>query len=206
MNSSQTHPKILIRVASVISIVFHPVFVFFYLFTSLILFTSLFPEIKYYHHIGLILLFLAVNSIILPIILIIIINKNLLLAKKTDRTAPLLIMIVLYAFILFFFYKTGLPGIFTRFIYSIILCLLLLLFFNRFLKISLHAAAMGAALGLLVQLYYYFPSEIFFLLFSVFIISGITGAARLISEAHNPKELFLGYGLGFISSVLTFWI
>jgi hypothetical protein len=199
MKSADINSKALTRIATVISAVFHPVFILFYLFLSLTFFTRLFPEIKYSGHLWIILMYIAFNSIILPMVLIFIIERNVLLEGKSERKTPLLIMVVLYLFILFFFYKTGLPFIFSRFVGSIIVGLVVLIILNRFIKISFHTAAFGAVIGLFIQLYYYYPGEIFFILFTTLIISGLVGTARIICQAHSSKEIYWGYVLGLVA-------
>ena len=92
------------------------------------------------------------------------------------------------------------PSIIKLYVMSIAFTILILLLSLRYIKISIHMCALGSLLALLFM---YYKDQIGFspyLIPAWFIISGIVGTSRLILESHQPKEIYLGFLLGFIST------
>ncbi|MES2588671.1 MAG: hypothetical protein V4622_06800 [Bacteroidota bacterium] len=82
-------------------------------------------------------------------------------------------------------------------------------FINKYTKISLHGIGAGMLVGFLMS-YFYFQVEYSFeiIILSV-IVSGLIMSARVILNKHSLKQVFYGFGLGFIcvfSSVILFTV
>lgn len=77
---------------------------------------------------------------------------------------------------------------------------------NLFKKISLHAMAAGSLLGLLLNISPYSLFDLQWLIIIALILGGIIGTARLILEAHENDEIWIGYLVGFIAQFAAFRI
>lgn len=78
-------------------------------------------------------------------------------------------------------------------------------FMNRSFKVSLHGVGMGALAGFVLM--YFLGMEIYSLpvLLLIFISGGIVLSTRIFLNAHNLKEVTIGYGLGFLTQVICIY-
>jgi hypothetical protein len=77
-------------------------------------------------------------------------------------------------------------------------------FINIFQKISLHAIGAGCFFGLALVLVRFSDYNLMLLLIASVLIGGMVGSARLILNAHEPKDIFMGYFVGFAGQFLAF--
>jgi membrane-associated phospholipid phosphatase len=72
-------------------------------------------------------------------------------------------------------------------------------------KISAHMIGIGGITGLIAYLIYYLHVNLEIYLIVIVLVSGLTGTARLILNAHHPSEIYSGFLMGFaIISVVMF--
>lgn len=79
-------------------------------------------------------------------------------------------------------------------------------FSNIFTKISIHSIGAGSMLGLVLAIlrYSYYDLRILFVV--CIILAGIIGTSRLILNAHDAKQVYLGYLAGFSGQFVAFSI
>lgn len=75
---------------------------------------------------------------------------------------------------------------------------------NNFTKVSLHTIAAGNLLGLMLPLIRISPYDLRLLLPAVILLAGLIGSARLALKAHEPREVYFGYFIGFTGQFLAF--
>jgi len=75
---------------------------------------------------------------------------------------------------------------------------------NIFQKVSLHAIGAGCFLGLTMVLVRFSDFNLTLLLIAAILIGGMVGSARLILKAHEPKDIFSGYLVGFSGQFIAF--
>ena len=78
-------------------------------------------------------------------------------------------------------------------------------FVNIFRKISLHAMGAGAMAGLVLSLIRIADFDLRLVFMIVLLLGGIIGTARLLLKAHEPREIWWGYGAGFIGQFIA-WV
>lgn len=124
-----------------------------------------------------------------------------------ERRFPILFMIVLFYLLGNFILKIPALRDLGFLFYGTSLSLVgIYLLFNLKLKSSLHLVSMGNAIGFFIivsNLYYISLLPVIMILF---LLSGLLASSRLHLQAHTPKELFLGFSLGFVSQVVVFSI
>ena len=74
---------------------------------------------------------------------------------------------------------------------------LLYIFFSFRLKTSIHLLSLGISTGFFIVLNFIHSHNFTFAVILNIIIAGIVGTARLHLKAHMPREVYLGYFLGF---------
>ena len=123
-----------------------------------------------------------------------------------ERRLPILMMLVLF-YVLgdilantptlrdlgFLFYGTSL-GLFTTY----------LLFALR-LKSSLHLLSMGSAIGFFLVMINMYSMSLLPVIMVLILLSGLVASSRLHLQAHSSKELLIGFSIGVLSQLVTFW-
>lgn len=79
-------------------------------------------------------------------------------------------------------------------------------FINIFSKVSLHAIGAGSLIGLLLALMNYSTYDLRPALIALILLAGLIGTARLLLNAHTPRQIFIGYFIGFTGQFVAFTI
>ncbi len=73
-----------------------------------------------------------------------------------------------------------------------------------FMKISAHAIGVGGLLAIVLSAINLSVRDLSFVLMATILIAGIVGTCRLLVDAHEPREVYAGYMVGFICMALVF--
>ncbi len=124
-----------------------------------------------------------------------------------ERKIPMFIMMCVFLFLGKFFNKFDLFNELSYLFFGTLIGLMIV-YFTFFLKIktSLHLLSMGSALGFFIILQLIYNISILPLILIFTILSGVLATARLDLKAHTPKEVYLGFFLGFSCQLLTYYI
>jgi hypothetical protein len=85
-----------------------------------------------------------------------------------------------------------------------LLCIYLL--FSIRLKSSLHLVSMGSSVGFFLIISNLYSLNLIPIIMVLILLSGLLASSRLNLKAHTPKELFLGFTLGFLGQIVVFSI
>ncbi len=187
-----------------ISVLFHPIFYFTYVFVALLFYSDEFLPYKHTYNLYLIVGYSVLNTIVIPLLLVYFINKDFQLREVKDRQRPIIIVGAMYLVVYFFFQRFLFPPILMKYLLGISIGLFFTVLMNRYLKISLHTTGIGAVLMLFFALCIHDSGQYFYYLLAVIIISGLVGSARLQLGEHSVKEVVLGYLLGVVSVGMLF--
>lgn len=69
---------------------------------------------------------------------------------------------------------------------------------NIFMKVSMHTAAAGGAIGIVIVLMMIGNYNLLIPLLLTVLVGGIIGTARMVLQAHKPGEVWLGYLIGIL--------
>ena len=75
---------------------------------------------------------------------------------------------------------------------------------NIFVKVSMHTAAAGGAIGIIIVLMMIGNFNLLIPLLITLLIGGIIGTARMVLHAHKPGEIWLGYFIGILVQLAAF--
>ena len=148
---------------------------------------------------------------LIPIISIfLLLNMGLIssihLSKIEDRKRPLVVLIMMYMTLII---KVLNPASFYELYYffiGIVIALsLVYLFLFMKKKISLHLLAMGGLVGFFLVISVLHKQNYLFLIALFVFLSGIVATSRLLLNAHNNKELAIGFMIGLLSQFVVFY-
>jgi membrane-associated phospholipid phosphatase len=193
------------RLARIISILFHPVFISPYL---LIFFISTDSSLIFQdsHKRWILLLVFCVFTTLLPLLSIYIfysfrIVRSVELHLREERFLPYLTSAIYYAALFQLLHGLPLPFLYSAVALSGCFTLLVLMLINTKKKISAHAAACGVVSGLLLfsNLFSDNTDRTVVVFVITLFIAGLVGFARLQLKAHTSGEWYGGFTSGFLS-------
>ena len=191
-----------------LSTIFHPVFV------PVLLLLTCVPNVDPFHNLLIekkilfFFLFFFLNTFLPCFFVFILYKKNLIsdieLKNKRERILPLSFT---FLCLIVIFFVTKQFFLFNSIITTIILGYLLItiasLLISLFWKVSLHMLCVGGALSAIGNNTISFHES--YLMFYLFLfISLILGYSRLKQNAHNKKQVILGFLLGFVLMLFVF--
>lgn len=203
------------RLATIISIVLHPLMMSTYLFAILVFIAphNILP-IGYSPTGSIVIVSLIfITTFIIPVLSLFILKmsgsiSSLQLDKKSERITPMIYTAIMYAITTYLFStKVELGEMITVFLGISTLLIGLTTVITIFWKISLHAIGIGGLVGFMLGLnqqsvVYHFE----FILPLLFLIAAMVLSARLKLNSHSPKQVYLGFVLGIFISFVSFII
>jgi hypothetical protein len=195
------------RLAQVVSIVFHPVFMPLYglliMFSAPTLLSFIPLKIKF-----LTLLVVVINNIILPLSITLVLYsrgviKTIYAREKNERTILLLITFALYLITTLLMLKLPVPNLVKAYFVSTTFVTFVTIIINFIWKLSLHSVAVGGLLTLVCFMAYLFEVPVTGYLAGMVLLSGIVMFSRLYNEDHQPGEVWAGFFTGILSMVFS---
>ncbi|MCF6346794.1 MAG: hypothetical protein L3J20_00645 [Flavobacteriaceae bacterium] len=190
-----------------ISYVFHPL-----LFSSIgsFIYLLLTPKniLKRQEYIILAIIFMS--TYILPIFLLVLLKKlNLietyLLKTIEERKFPILFFIILSFMVGNLLLNIKVVNLLAYSFFGIALALAITyILFNTKIKTSLHTLGIGGVLGFVIIMSYEYQLNFNLIIALLFILSGLISVARLKLNAHQPKEVYIGFLLGMITQFISY--
>lgn len=204
-----TQPLLIRLIAKGISVVFHPLFIPIYLL-AFVLYVSdtvvtLNPEGKFR-----LLLSFCIMYLLFPVVTVLLAKglgflDSIYLRSQKDRIIPYVACGVYYFWMWYVLRNQTAPPVLVVLTLAIFLSSSAGLLLNSFLKVSMHALAMGVATAFLLMLA--LVSGVSFgryLSLGIF-IAGLVCTSRLINLDHSPKEVYVGLLIGSLAVAISFW-
>ena len=162
----------------------------------MVLYTAVIPMIS-------VLLMVALNMV-----------SSVMIADKSERIGPLLLVMVLYFWVYYNLSQSNdVPTIFSTFLLGVVIALAVAFVINVMDKISLHTVGMGGLVGMLMITMGLFGANgitfggvtigLGLLLLAGVLIAGMVGSARLALGAHDSRQIYAGYIVGFVSQLVA---
>jgi hypothetical protein len=188
--------------ARVISVIFYPLFM--PLYGLLVIFAA--PTLFWYIPLRAkeILFFIfIVNNLFIPIVLLPLFRyRNLIsswsIENRSERTIPLMTIALLYAVTSFILSRLEIPMFFKAYGYALTILTIVLLTINRWWKISLHSAAAGALISVVLVLSLRMSASLPFYLAGSVLVAGSVLSSRLRLDKHSPAEVYAGFLAGLL--------
>lgn len=199
------------KISNILSVVLHPLLVPTFFALVVYQFPVYFLPIQFIEFKYVVLLYVVLMTGIVPSLITFVLWRfkvigSLTMKGRSDRVLPLLVMAVIYYFTYYTLNKQGSFPVLNLFLVGSAILALLTLLVNNYSKISLHLVSWGGFSGALTGIAFLFHLEPFVWIVLVFFFSGVTGFARLKADAHKPREVYLGFILGFAVMFTLFLI
>ena len=189
-------------ISRLISIILHPIFIpiiSFYLSIKLV------PNLDFTiaNYQNYILLILVICTVMLPVLCMLFLIKfdiisSLEMKEKHERPIPLLLTGGCLILSLKLTEKLlAFTPVLKKELVGAIIIILLASIISKFWKISLHMLGVGGLIGVLVSLQYLYGGLSSMIIYFM-LIAGITAMARIYLKAHNHKQIYAGFIVGFI--------
>lgn len=133
--------------------------------------------------------------------------SSLELTSKEERPLPFFFITVWYAVATYLFInKLNIGAPISTIMISITILIGLLFIITKWFKISIHAAAIWGAVGILAALMISKGIILTEVLYASIFLAGLTCTSRLYLGYHRPREIWAGTVLGFSFSFLTLYV
>jgi hypothetical protein len=213
-------------IARGLSFIFHPLFVLTYM-TLILLWTN--PFSFGWRHVAeadTLLIIMVMTTITLPGIAVLMMKmlgwvKSFELESQAERIGPFLVAGVMYlSLYLHVTHAETFPVSLRIAVLGTLISLWGCFFINMFTKVSLHATGMGGlvAIALLTKWVFGYDEAqiglpgganlvvpVNILLYIIILIAGIVCTSRLIVKAHERRDIYAGFILGF-ASIMISWL
>ena len=191
--------------AHLFSVVFHPLFMPFYVVAFLINYhPSYFSGLGFYTKFEL-LRSTVFNTILFPAFALLVMKglgfvKSFMLHSREDRIGPYLVNMIFYFWMarVLFNYKPELTPILASFMTGVFITTALALIANVFYKISMHAIGCGGMLGIFIIIMNTNSMLMTCPLSLALLFTGIACTSRLIVSDHTQKEIYMGLLVGLV--------
>lgn len=191
-------------VAHLLSVLLHPVLIPTYLAMFIV---WVLPNIFGFYTSGqavFVVRTIALYTLLFPLMIVFLMRRLDFIDsfQVTDRKQRILVfmpMAFLYTWTCTVLYREQLPVIAAKMMFGATIALFLSMIVNIMVeKISIHAIGMGGAFAVVLFVSGISIFNIAWALMLVIFLTGAVGTSRLILNAHQPREVYNGYMLGFL--------
>lgn len=152
---------------------------------------------------------IALNTIFFPLICTLLLKalgfiESIQLKTPKDRIIPLIATMIFYFWCYMIVKNLDAPLSLRVLILGSYLGVIAVFMVNIFFKISMHAAAAGGAIGIVIVLMMIGNFDLLIPLLLMILVAGIIGTARMVLQAHKPFEIWLGYLVGILVQLAAF--
>ena len=150
------------------------------------------------------------NTLFFPIVAILLLKgvgfaKSIKLEDQKERIIPLILTMIFYFWAYWSMKNVNAPFLLRVLLLGSFWNIIALFMINIFFKVSMHTAAAGGSIAMMVVLMLQSPVNMALPLFITILIAGIIGTARLILDAHSRGQVWLGYIVGFFVQMGAYW-
>lgn len=200
-----SHNRHIIRAAKVISTIFSPFYFSFLAFLVLLFFSYLRYTPWFFRLYVLAMVYLM--TIAAPRFCIYLYRKingwtHHQMGERERRFVPYILSIISYTALLHMIYDMCMPRYTLRIIICALIIQILCALCNFFFKVSTHAAATGAAIGMLIAFSVLFQFNPIIPLSFAILINGLVCSSRLILLQHKLLDTTIGTLLGIVCGFL----
>lgn len=197
------------RIAQILSVVFHPLFMPTWAYAVLVGFgdpvqheqDTLWVFIYALYIFGITFVFPAV---IFRLMLEMRMISALHMPLRNERHVPILVTAIFFYLLFQLSANWEIDPIFRLYMLGATMLSLVAMLINYWWKISLHTLGVGALFGGVTTLSLYFSPAYFQVLPAVVVVAGATGYARLSLRAHAQSEVYAGLFVGFTLIFMLF--
>ena len=153
---------------------------------------------------------IALNTIFFPLIATLLLKalgfiESIQMHSSRDRIIPLIATMIFYFWCYLVMKNTQAPLTLKVLILGAFWGVITVFIANIFVKVSMHTAAAGGVLGIVLVVMMLSHINLFLPLLVALLIGGVVGTARMVLQAHKPAEVWLGYLIGVLVQLAAYW-
>lgn len=189
------------RFARLLTIVFHPLFVPFYMLMLLLNVNTFFAMLIPVKAKLVLTAMVFLTTILLPLFIVFLLYrmkvvKSFYLKSREERIYPLLATAVFYYLTYFLLKRFSISFIFSYYMLGSTFLTILAMIISFYRKISLHMIGIGGMVGLLMGLSLSLNLDLTWFVVAAILLGGFIGFARIQSNSHKPSEIYSGFLVG----------
>jgi glucan phosphoethanolaminetransferase (alkaline phosphatase superfamily) len=190
------------KLAKIVSIVFHPLFMPLY-GLAILFFAPTFLKYLPVEAKRILFLVMLIDNVFLPLALFPFLRYRNLISSyhiddRKERIIPLLITSILYCTTSFIVFRYQIPFFLKSFIFATSVVAIVVSMINFWWKISIHAVGAGALTATVFALSLKMHTPLTWYLLVVIFASGLILSSRLRLNEHNPSQVWVGFLTGFM--------
>jgi len=215
----------MLRIAAhIISLLFHPLLMVTYMLVLLLLINPYLFGVNSVLDRTYLLLLVFLSTFVIPGFAVTMMRtlglvQSIQLKTRQERIGPYIATGIFYLWMVRNFWDNpDIPTAYTSFVLGATMGLFLAFLINLFTKISAHAVGMGGLLAMVIITMWLFSYgtftvnlgsmgsyevSMYIVLSLVILLCGIVGTSRLLLDAHDPRDLYGGYLVGFLSQFIA---
>lgn len=152
---------------------------------------------------------IALNTVFFPIVTALLLKatgfiRSIQMHESKDRIIPLIATMIFYFWSYLIMKNLAAPLILRVLTLGCFWGIVVVFIINIFMKVSMHTAAAGGAIGLILVLMMYSHTNLFLPLLASLLVAGIVGTARMVLHAHRPVEIWIGYFTGIVVQLAAY--
>lgn len=156
------------------------------------------------------LLYVLGYTILIPVVILFFMRKmnffsSIHMKDRAERLLPYMMMIFFFFFAYLAIGKTDYDPTFSEILLGASLIVMAAYIINvLFFKISAHALGVGALVAIVMYSMSFSIYQVAPFLAIAILIAGLVGTARLQLDAHEPRDIYWGYLLGYFIQLFVF--
>ena len=193
----------MMKFAQFISVLAHPLFMPSYAF-SLLMYTNPYINMMISDSTkNVVIIILSLFTIVLPILTAIILKQlrvidSIYMKTTEERKWPFVFTLVWYYMAFQLLAKLYIPQSFLLLMLGAISAIGLSLIITLRWKVSIHMLGIGGLIGAIIGISHRFQFDHSNLIMLLLIFAGLIGFARLKTDSHNYRQVYVGFLLGFL--------
>lgn len=145
-----------------------------------------------------------INTFVLPLVFVLILMRkkfitSIYMQDKKERIIPFVLAFFFYGFTYYLLKQVNLPQAIYSLLVGASLAVLISLAINFATKLSIHMVGIAGVIGGFYALALVMELNLTVVLLGLVLLSGLVGTSRLRMNQHTPKELLLGFVVGFFA-------
>jgi hypothetical protein len=191
------------KIARLFSFLFHPILMPSYVLVILLNLNPVMSAMVPLHYKLILLGVVVLTTVISPLFILFLLHKlriitSYYLASREERIYPILAVAIFFYVTYYLLRGVHVSLLFSYYMLGATLIAIVAFIVNFFHGISLHTLGTGGFTGLFIGMMLSFGADFTYLILAGILISGITGFARLKTNAHQPAEIYAGFLSGTV--------
>lgn len=135
-------------------------------------------------------------------------SDSIFLRTQKERIVPFIVTMIFYWWMYYLSRSKEFndqPEVLKFFFFGIFISTSLGVIINNYIKISLHAMAMGGALAAIILFAFFYETQITLAISISVLLTGIVCSSRLLVSDHTNTEIYTGLFVGIVCQLIGYW-